>query len=314
MRIRINKYFFDPQSAWSERRDWRTVTMFVKQMRRVVVPSLVLIIFVLSVLSGPLFSQEKKLRVTAETAIIYLKPDPHSPVVATVKEGTVLTLRNPRKTKRIWYEVFFVPEGSKVGKSGYIQDSFVERLFVVTKIETIESQEDAIKHFRKAQWGMNQEQIVRLEGNPAARDNQGEYYVMRYWDSIKDMSCWIDYIFKDDKLVKARYVFLVKHEYKSQYFSDYKKAKDFLTEVHGQSPLTNINWLNPTYKEDYSNWGLAVSLGHLEYSAIWDTPETEIVLRLFGENDEVKLTAEYKGKLQEEKEEVQLTKGVRKLI
>jgi len=256
--------------------------MFAKQMRRAVVPSLVMIIFVLSVLSGPLFSQDKKLRVTAETAIIYLKPDPHSSVVATVKEGTVLTLRNPRK-------------------------------FVVTRIETIDSQEDIKKHFRKAQWGMTQEQVIRLEGNPAARENPGEFYVMRYWDSIKDMSCWIDYIFKDDKLVKARYVFLVRHEYKSQYFGDYKKAKDFLTEVHGQSPLTNINWLNPTYKEDYSNWGLAVSLGHLEYSAIWDTPETEIVLRLFGENNEVKLVTEYTGKLEEEKEKDQLTKGIRKL-
>lgn len=282
-------------------------------MRRAVVPSLMLLFFVLSLLSGPLFSQEKKLRVTADTAIIYLKPDLHSSAVATVKEGTVLTLRNPRKTKRIWYHVYFVPEGSEVGKSGYIQDSFVERMFVVTKIETIDSQEDTKKHFRKTQWGMTQEQVIRLEGNPAARESPGEFYVMRYWDSIKDMGCWIDYIFKDDKLIKARYIFLVKHEYKSQYFGDYKKAKDFLTEVHGQSPLTNINWLNPTYKEDYSNWGLAVSLGHLEYSAIWNTPETEIVLRLFGENDEVKLVAEYTGKLEEEKEKAQLTKGIRKL-
>jgi hypothetical protein len=301
-RIQINKYLFYPPSAWSEKWKRRIETMFVKITRRVVVPSLVLIIFVLSVLFGPLFSQEKKLRVTAETAIIYLKPDPHSPVVAKVKEGTVLTLRHPRKTKRIWYQVFFVPKGSEVGKSGYIQDSFVERLFVVTKIETLDSQEDSKEHFRKAHWGMTQEKVIRLEGNPAARENPGEFYVMRYWDSIKDMNCWIDYIFKDDKLAKARYIFLVKHDYKSQYFGDYKKAKDFLTEVHGQSPLTNINWLNPTYKEDYSNWGLAVSLGHLEYSAIWDTPETEIVLRLFGENNEVKLVAEYTGKLQDEKE------------
>ncbi len=287
--------------------------MFVKQMRRTFVPSLVLIIFVFSVFSKPLFSQDKKLRVTAETAIIYLKPDTYSSVVATVKEGTVLTLLNPRKTKRIWYRVYFVPKESGIGKSGYIQDSFVERLFVVTKIETIDSQEDSKKHFRKAHWGMTQEHVIRLEGNPAARENPGEFYVMRYWDSIKDMNCWIDYIFKDDKLVKARYIFLVKHDYKSQYFGDYKKAKDFLTEVHGQSPLTNINWLNPTYKEDYSNWGLAVSLGHLEYSAIWGAPETEIFLRLFGENNEVKLVAEYTGKLEEEKEKDKLTKGIRKL-
>ncbi len=59
-----------------------------------------------------------------------------------------------------------------------------------------------------------------------------------------------------------------------------------------------MNWLNTEHKDDYSKWGLAVSLGHLEYSAIWDAPESEIVLRLYGENNEVKLVAEYTGKLE----------------
>jgi hypothetical protein len=52
----------------------------------------------------------------------------------------------------------------------------------------------------------------------------------------------------------------------------------------------------------------------LEYSAIWDTPESEIVLRLYGENNEVKLDAEYKGKLEKEKKKNQLKGGIARIL
>ena len=272
------------------------------QSLRPVGRSFILIVLLFVLLSGPLLSQSKKLRVTAETVQIYLKPDERSYVIATVKQGTILTLRNARKFKRSWYHVFFLPEKSKITKSGYIQDSSVERLFVVTKIETLQDGKGMKKHFRQAQWEMTQDQVFRLEGNPVVKEKSDGLDVMRYKENVKEMDCWIKYFFKEDKLIKAKYIFLVDHEYKSLYFGDYKKVKDFLTEVHEQSPLTNVNWMNPTHKEDYSKWGLAVSLGHLEYSAIWNLPETEIVLRLFGKNNEVNLTAEYTGILQKEKE------------
>ena len=285
----------------------------MKKAKRIPVCSIVWIIILCIFLTGPLFSDTKKLRVTAETAHIYLEPREGSPIVVTVEKGTILTLRNIRKIRRIWNHVYFAPADSGVTKSGYIQDSFVERLFVVTNIETLDEGREIETHFRDAHWGMRQDQILRLEGAPSAHDQTGEYEVMRYWESIKDIGCWIDYIFKDDKLVKARYIFLAKHEYKTQYFGDYKKAKDYLTEVHGQSPLTNMNWLNTEHKDDYSKWGLAVSLGHLEYSAIWDTAESEIVLRLYGENNEVKLVAEYTGKLEKDKEKNRVKGGIARI-
>lgn len=275
--------------------------MKMKNFKSAAVASLILTVLLLSFLVEPLFSQSKKLEVTADTANIYLEADDKSPVVAVVNKGTILTLRSTRKVKRIWYHVYVASEGPGVTKSGYIQDSFVERLFVVTKIETLHVPEGMEPHFRKARWHASQEQVIRLEGNPVAKDKFGELDVMRFKDSVQSMDCWIDYFFKDNKLVKGRYIFLVRHDYKTQYFGDYKKAKDFLIEAHEKSPLTNINWLNDEYKDDYSKWGLAVSLGHLEYNAIWNMDETEIMLRLFGENNEVKLVADYTAKLKEKK-------------
>lgn len=276
--------------------------MMTEQSLRPIGRSFILVVSLFVLLSGPLLSQSKKLRVTAETVSIYLKPDEGSSVIATAKQGTIMTLRNARKFKRTWYHVLFLPEKSKIMKSGYVHDSSVERLFVVTKIETLQDGKGMKKHFRQAQWEMTQNQVLRLEGNPVVKEKSDGLDVMRYKENVKEMDCWVEYIFREDKLIKANYIFLVDHEYKSLYFGDYKKVKEFLTEIHEQSPLTNVNWMNPTHKEDYSKWGLAVSLGHLEYSAIWDLPESEIVLRLFGKNNEINLTADYTGILQKEKE------------
>ena len=276
--------------------------MMTEQSLRPIGRSFILVVSLFVLLSGPLLSQSKKLRVTAETVSIYLKPDEGSSVIATAKQGTIMTLRNARKFKRTWYHVLFLPEKSKIMKSGYVHDSSVERLFVVTKIETLQDGKGMKKHFRQAQWEMTQNQVLRLEGNPVVKEKSDGLDVMRYKENVKEMDCWVEYIFREDKLIKANYIFLVDHEYKSLYFGDYKKVKEFLTEIHEQSPLTNVNWMNPTHKEDYSKWGLAVSLGHLEYSAIWDLPESEIVLRLFGKNNEINLTADYTGILQKVKE------------
>ncbi len=262
----------------------------------------VLVVSLSVLLSGPLLSQAKKLRVTAETASVYLKPDEGSSVIATVKQGTLLTLQNARKYKRTWYHVLFLPERSKITKSGYIHDSTVERLFVVTKIETLEDGTGMKKDFRQAKWQMTQDQVLRLEGNPVFKEKSNGLDVLRYKDTVKEMDSWIEYIFKEDRLIKAKYIFFEDHDYKNQYFGDYRKVKEFLTEVHGQSPLTNVNWMNPTHKDDYSKWGLAVSLGHLEYSAIWNLPESEIVLRLFGKNNEIILIVDYTGIIQKDKE------------
>jgi hypothetical protein len=276
--------------------------MMTGQLLRPIGRSFILIVSLFVLLSGPLFSQSKKLRVTAEKALVYLKPDERSTVIATVKQGAILTLQNARKFKKTWYQVLFLPEKSKITKSGYIHDSSVEKLFLVTKVEILQDGKGVKKHFRQAQWEMTQNQVLRLEGNPAVKEKSDGLDVMKYKDIVKEMDCWIEYIFKEDRLIKAKYIFLADHDYKSVYFGDYRKVKEFLTEIHEQSPLTNVNWMNPTHKDDYSKWGLAVSLGHLEYSAIWNLPETEILLRLFGKNNEINLLVEYTGILQKEKE------------
>lgn len=274
--------------------------MKISHSKKTIGRNIILLILLLSFFSGPLLADKKLLRVSSETADIYLNPDKNSPIVATVKKGTLLTLRYTRKFKRVWNQVIFTSEKSGM-KAGYVHDSDVERLFVLTNIATLYEEDKPEKQFREARWGMSKTDVIRLEDAPDQMVELGELEMMMYQERIKEMDCFIEYIFEKDRLIKGKYNFFVKHEYRNDYFRDYKKVKEYLTELHGKSPLDNINWLNRQYKDDYSKWGLALSLGHLEYNSIWNSEKTEIQLRLFGENGIVKLEAEYKEVESEEK-------------
>ncbi len=276
--------------------------MKISQSKGMIGRSVILLTLLLSFLTGTLLADKKLLRVSSETAHIYLNPDKNSPIVATVKKGTLLTLRHTRKFKRVWNQVIFTSEKSGT-KAGYVQDSDVERLFVLTNIATLYEEDKPEKQFREARWGMSKADVIRLEDAPDQMVELGELEMMMYQERIKEMDCFIEYIFEKDRLIKGKYNFFVKHEYKNDYFKDYKKAKEYLTEIHGKPPLDNINWLNPQHKDDYSKWGLALSLGHLEYNSIWSSEKTEMQLRLYGENGHIKLEAEYKEVESEEKKQ-----------
>ena len=98
-------------------------------------------LFIFSLSISPLLSQEKKLIVIVERANIYLDPNQSSPVVETVEKGTLLSLRSPRKVKKIWHYVFVISKETGMTKAGYILDSLVEMHFEVAKPTIIKREE-----------------------------------------------------------------------------------------------------------------------------------------------------------------------------
>ena len=58
----------------------------------------------------------------------------------------------------------------------------------------------------------------------------------------------------------------------------------------------HIDWRNTLYADSEEDYGRAVSLGHLELFAAWDTPSTDISCSLEGDNYEVKLSVLYRSK------------------
>jgi len=261
-----------------------------------VITCLFMAILFFSFFSNPVLSQEKRVRVIAEKANIHLRPDKRSLVIETVDKGTILTLRQTRRVKKLWDYVYFTSEKTGISKSGYILDSLVEKLFGGIKAVTLDEGKDkSILHFRQAFWGVNKEHVLKLEGKPSSQEFMDGLEIVGYQQKVAGMKCKIEYIFKEDKLIRAKYVFLEQRKYDNQYIADYKIVKDFITKNSELPSVDNINWLNSLYKEDYSKWGLAISLGHLEYVSLWSTPETDIMLKLYGENNKILIEVEYSG-------------------
>ncbi|MCD8403926.1 hypothetical protein [Tenacibaculum finnmarkense] len=65
---------------------------------------------------------------------------------------------------------------------------------------------------------------------------------------------------------------------------------------YGKPKEDKTIWKNDLYKDDYSQWGFAVSLGHLIYYSSWETEKTSILFLLNGENYDLKTVIEYSSK------------------
>jgi len=82
-------------------------------------------------LSPLLMSQENKLKVTADTANIYINSEGDSPVIETLEKGEILTLLSKEKIRDTWYYVSFYSKEKAVTMSGFIYASMVEEMFEV---------------------------------------------------------------------------------------------------------------------------------------------------------------------------------------
>ena len=259
-------------------------------------------VFMLSLHSGILHSYSRKLKIIVDKASVHLDPDKKSSIVAKLDRGTLVSLGSERKFRKNWNYVYFTSEKSGRTKSGYIQDSLVEKLFEVTKKSTIQregaasgSQAEYKKNFRNTRWGMNRAQVVRIEGSPDYHENSGGLDIIQYPQKVLNMDCMIGYVFAHNKLAKAKYSFIARFENKNQYISSYNKIKDILIQKYGRPEADRILWQDKYYQNNRSNWGLAISLGHLEFNTVWRDSETEIQFRAYGGNGRIFLVVLYSG-------------------
>jgi hypothetical protein len=271
----------------------------MKRYRRI--GGCVCLIFCLVSFSSLIFSAGKKLIVVANQAQIYLEPDQKSPVIATLKKGDILTLSSERKFRRIFNYVYFTSQNTGCTKSGYVLDSLVDKLFNVTKVITIQGNSTkntkvirSKVYLERAKWGMSSNQLKRIEGKPAHTGESQGYKIMGYQNRILERDCLVGYYFSNDRLKGAKLSFLEQHANKNQNIADFKRIKDLLVQKYGRPVEDKISWDDATHKENIAEWGNAIGLGHLEYVSKWSTKKTEVLLRLFGEEDEISLELTYR--------------------
>lgn len=90
--------------------------------------TILILFWITLLLSMPLLSQQKKLRVIDEKASIYIEPDRDSAVAETVEKGTILTLLSKDRIKESWYYVSFQSKGKYATISGFVHASAVEEI------------------------------------------------------------------------------------------------------------------------------------------------------------------------------------------
>ena len=251
--------------------------------------------------SSLIFSAGKKLIVIANKAQIYLEPDQKSRVIETLNKGDILTLSSERKFRRIFNYVYFTSQNTGCTKSGYILESLVDKLFNVTKVITIQGDSTnntkvirSQVYLEDAEWGMSSNQLKRVEGQPAHLGESQGYQIIGYQKEILERDCLIGFYFSNDRLKGAKLSFLEQHTNKNQNIADFKRIKDLLVQKYGRPIEDKISWEDVTQKENISEWGNAIGMGHLEYVSRWSTRETEVLLHLSGGEDEISLEVTYK--------------------
>jgi len=157
------------------------------------------------------------------------------------------------------------------------------------------------RHFRKTYWGMSKEQIKKVESSEFIKEEKGGgafkgLNMLIYKDNIVSLDCFIVYYLAENQLTRGRYLFIEEHSNENLYISDFKDIKNQLTQKYGKPKRDDVIWLNDLYKDDPSDYGMAISVGHLRYLAEWDLPETEIQLVLQGDNYKISCWADYIGK------------------
>jgi len=98
--------------------------MKFEDIKKRVIKVIILVILLFYSVSGG-FSQEKRIKVIAERANIYLQPNISSAVIEKVKRDSVITLRSVNIVRGGWYYVGLTSE-TGITKTGYIQASLVE--------------------------------------------------------------------------------------------------------------------------------------------------------------------------------------------
>lgn len=177
----------------------------------------------------------------------------------------------------------------------YLDDITIEVFhFTTNKSQFLGLSVDYIENnksdFRVAKWGESKEMIMTKEKK---EDKSNSKSIYSFDDKIAGINCDVSYAFVNNKLTMGYYSFKIEHTNKNDYIDDYKNIISLLTDKYG-SPFKDVPiWKNSLYKEDFDNYGFAVSIGHLSYNSIWFKAKTNIAVSLHGDNNEIKLDVIY---------------------
>ena len=157
----------------------------------------------------------------------------------------------------------------------------------------VEQHDNNANDIRVGKWGDSKASIMAKEGKTNLSTSPDVYM---FYDTIAGMSCTVGYVFTNDKLTMVKYLLNQEHSNLNDYIEDYNKLIGLLTKKYGDPYHNSPVWKNNLFKGDSSNYGLAISSGHLVYSARWNLDRTELDVLLGGENFKIDFQIQYLSK------------------
>ena len=142
--------------------------------------------------------------------------------------------------------------------------------------------------FRETWWGMSEREARATEdGQPLTRKVEGDRVTVAFQRTVAGLDCFATYDFVRDRLVGAGYVFTEEHSSPNLYIEDFDLVERALKGKYGSPSSSGTIWKNDLFRDDPSEWGKAVSVGHLVYRSVWSDKHTTIVHDLSGDNFKV---------------------------
>jgi hypothetical protein len=168
--------------------------------------------------------------------------------------------------------------------------------------------------FRHASWGMTPAQVMATEpGRPSEiRTTKGET-VLEYGPlKMGALEGRALYVFAENKLVRAKFLFDAGHSEPNDFISDFQAAEPLLKERYGQPGDDRALWEDDSTQDETKSYleqdratatgilpsdrfvGLAVALGHLKLYTRRSQGRTEIWHTLWGKDQEITHQIEYR--------------------
>lgn len=211
----------------------------------------------------------------AENALFAIYGSPE--VVEDELSGTFVKHKNSR-----WYSGNYALE---LSLNIYSEKAYLKIM--------VKEHDNSANDIRVAKWGDSKKDIMAKEGKSNLSTSPDIYM---FYDTIAGMSCAVGYVFTDDKLTMVKYLLDHDHSNLNDYIDDYNKLVSLLTKKYGEPYHNAPVWKNSLFKGDYSNYGLAISSGHLVYNSKWNLDRTEIDVLLGGENYKIDFQIQYLSK------------------
>ena len=148
--------------------------------------------------------------------------------------------------------------------------------------------------FRFTSWGMTSEEVIASESKLDPIEKSENF--IKYKTQILGKNVELVYLFAQNKLIGSSYKLDDNYINSRHFITTYQKFKVALAQKYGPSIKEEITWLNDAYRNVSNKRGLALSLGHVEYSAFWETADTTIACSLKEDNLYVNCSVEYSSK------------------